>query len=207
MNEYLEALKDHPLTERSQFARWTAARDGRTVEFDYMVDSIQERQKVRHDLTARYGWAIPSDEVIATIAALSPIVEVGAGNGYWAYLLAKAGADIVAYDRQPDGGNAWFPKIEQPWFPVQRGPASAAKAHADRTLLIVWPPYNTPMANTALRLYRGGRVVYVGEGSGGCNADPAFFSRLEREWLLTAECSIPQWEMIHDEVSIWERKP
>jgi len=206
LNEYLEALKDHPLTERSQFARWTAVRDGRTVEFDYMVDSIAKRQKTRHDLIERYAWAIPSDEIIATIAALSPIVEVGAGNGYWAYLLAKAGADVVAYDRQPDGGNAWFPKIEKPWFPVQRGPASAAKAHADRTLLIVWPPYNAPMANTALRLYHGSRFVYVGEGDGGCNANSAFFARLEREWRVAAEATIPRWEGINDGVVVYERK-
>jgi hypothetical protein len=38
--------------------------------------------KTRADLVHKYAWAIPNEEAIATIAALSPIVELGAGTGY-----------------------------------------------------------------------------------------------------------------------------
>ena len=30
--------------------------------------------------------------------------------------------------------------------------------------MLCWPPYKTPMAETALRAYRGSGVVYIGEG-------------------------------------------
>ena len=38
------------------------------------------------------------------------------------------------------------------------------------------------MANACLAAYKGGVLLYVGEGRGGVNADNAFFDTLEREW-------------------------
>lgn len=52
----------------------------------------------RAELVRRYAWAVPDAAAIAALAARSPLVEIGAGTGYWARLLAAAGADIIAYD-------------------------------------------------------------------------------------------------------------
>lgn len=49
----------------------------------------------------KYGYAIPNDAALDEIAKHSPILEVGAGNGYWAYELTKRGVDVVATDKRP----------------------------------------------------------------------------------------------------------
>ena len=60
------------------------------------------------------------------------------------------------------------------------------------------------MARKALR-WGGDRLVYVGEGDGGCNASDAFFIELARAWTLTTEVEIPQWYGIHDYLQVYER--
>ncbi|KAF4318472.1 hypothetical protein BBO99_00006974 [Phytophthora kernoviae] len=46
----------------------------------------------------KYSWAIPDERALQIIKHYGPIVEMGAGSGYWARLLQLRGVDIVAYD-------------------------------------------------------------------------------------------------------------
>ncbi|PNW76347.1 hypothetical protein CHLRE_12g552827v5 [Chlamydomonas reinhardtii] len=50
------------------------------------------------------SWAIPSAEALEVIAQQSGgrVVEVGAGTGYWAWLLARRGVDVVAVDNDSE---------------------------------------------------------------------------------------------------------
>ncbi|KAL7520981.1 hypothetical protein ACHAWX_005666 [Stephanocyclus meneghinianus] len=104
------------------------------------------------------AFAIPSNAVLRTIITHAPrIIEVGAGTGYWSYLLSKLGADVVAYDAHPpgytydatsDGGlNVYFGSTS--YYPVERGDTSTifggtCSDVTDRALLMVWP--NNPDA-------------------------------------------------------------
>lgn len=116
----------------------------------------------------RYSWAVPTDDALDAIAAIGPIVEVGAGTGYWARLLKDQAVDVVAYDVAPPGGpihNRWHCEVPvRTWTEVLRGDAWRAGSHSDRALLLCWPPLGTAMAENALTAYRGSQVVYVGEG-------------------------------------------
>jgi hypothetical protein len=49
----------------------------------------------------RYAFAVPTREALETISQYAPIVELGAGTGYWAWLLRRRGVDCVAYDLAP----------------------------------------------------------------------------------------------------------
>ena len=195
--EYLRlAIQIDPSVMMIGEARW----DRPCPAFGPCVPSVFER---RHDLVRRYAWAIPTDEALNEIAARSPIVEMGAGTGYWASLLAARGADVIAYDRDP-GCNTWIePGVLH--FDVRPGTWLSVKQHADRTLFLCWPPMN-PMANNTLRCYRGACLVYIGEGEGGCTADDPFFRRLGRDWHMVASIDIPQWLGVHDRLGIYERK-
>uniref|UniRef100_A0AAV1UJU6 Uncharacterized protein n=1 Tax=Peronospora matthiolae TaxID=2874970 RepID=A0AAV1UJU6_9STRA len=51
----------------------------------------------------RYSWAIPDERALQIIKHYGPIVEMGAGSGYWARLLQDRGVDVVAYDLHVDG--------------------------------------------------------------------------------------------------------
>jgi hypothetical protein len=50
------------------------------------------------ELRQKYAWAIPDARALRIIKHFAPVVEMGAGTGYWCYLLRQNGIDIVAYD-------------------------------------------------------------------------------------------------------------
>ena len=52
-------------------------------------------------LAHRYAYVLPQPHLLEVISRYSSLVELGAGTGYWAYLLGLVGADIVAYDMAP----------------------------------------------------------------------------------------------------------
>lgn len=138
----------------------------------------------RQELTTRYSWAIPSPGDIAWIAGTldgQAVVEVGAGSGYWAWQLAQAGVNVVAYEPNDPADNT-FVKVAEPYHPLLRDDASAAVHHPDRALFLSWPNYDQPWATQALAAYRGDLLIYAGEGEGGCCADDAFFELLDAEW-------------------------
>jgi hypothetical protein len=167
----------------------------------------------RELLTVKYAWAIPNAAAIRTIAKLSPIVEVGAGSGYWAWMLRQAGATVYAYDPRIMHARSRI-RTEGGWLPAKTWikdikrmhGVPAARRHPDATLLICWPSYANNWALDTLRAYRGNTVVYVGERGGGCTATDGFHDLLAREWKLIKDIDIPQWHGIHDDVGIYRRR-
>lgn len=159
--------------------------------------------------TAHWAWAVPDENAIETLQHYSPIVEIGAGTGYWARLAAEAGADIVAYDsRPPVAGRkkavAWAIETGT-YFPVLRGGPGMVRFHQDRTLFLCWPPYGHNMGADCLRRYEGDRLIYVGE-NGGCTANDAFHDGLDKHWEIVKVVAIPQWHGLHDRMFIFKRK-
>lgn len=185
----------------------------------FPLDAHTHRRRV----TSVYSFAVPTDEALDAIASYGPVVEIGAGTGYWASLLEDRGCDVVAYDLLDEAFHKWFPTgTGLLYADVQRGGVEKAAEHADRTLLLVWPPMSS-MAIDALRAYAlagGRRLVYVGEGYGGCTADDAFFEALhtgcrsdwdtvvclhKTPWREVRAVEIPQWDGLHDYLAVYER--
>lgn len=172
------------------------------------IDAEMRAYTKRQTYCNEYAWAIPTDKVIDKIAKYSPLVELGAGTGYWAYLLCKAGADVVAYDINPPDKqpkNPWHDRISQTWYEVLKGKPPKLTRHPDRALLLCWPPYDTPMADQALQYYRGDTVIYIGEGTGGCTATDSFHTTLYNKWKQVDDFNIPQWSGLHDSCTIYRR--
>ena len=167
------------------------------------VDGVPQ-WKNRRQLVQQYAWAIPNEEAIATIAALSPIVEVGAGTGYWACLVAQAGGHIDAYDIAPPTIRNNTFKHNTLWHPVM--PVEWLKWEKTQryTLMLCWPPYGRDMASKTLQQFRGTRVIYIGENAGGCTGDDAFHEALKRYWHLIQSLPLPQWEGVYDRLQVWE---
>lgn len=149
----------------------------------------EELYRRRSELIGRYAFAVPDERAIGLLVRLAPIVEIGAGNGYWAWCLEQAGADVIALDKFPPDGalydsaapcgveNTWF---DDEWSPVLRADETAAGAHPDRTLFLCWPDPRSYMAHTALAAYRaagGRRLVYIGDPAS--SGDPRFHAALE----------------------------
>jgi hypothetical protein len=146
----------------------------------------------------RYSWAVPTPEAVEAIAEYAvPVVDFGAGSGYWSMLLHQAGVDVVAYDDWSWGK----PKL---WFPVKDGGVEALSNHHDRAMLLVWPPAESSMAINALRAWDGDLLFYVGEILR-VNGTPAFFGALSREWHLERRVDLPNWRGKVDELYVLRR--
>ena len=91
---------------------------------------------MRRELVKLYAWAVPMPRVLDRFASHSPIVEVGAGGGYWALLLRGLGADVLALDEKPYE-NHW---VERGWGGVEVGGPDDLKTIEGRALLLCWPP-------------------------------------------------------------------
>jgi hypothetical protein len=221
-NPLYAAWKRHGLV-RQEFGGWWPPHD---VAVGKTVVQLGKALEDRKTLCQRFAWAIPTAKAIQWIVARAPrIVEMGAGRGYWARLLADAGADVVAYDQAGRGNrigpNPWHYQPDLPegtarnaglyglknnvFHPVQFGRAKAVAAHPDRALFLCWPPYDTPFAKDCLRHYRGNDLFFVGEGSGGCTGDDAFFARLDREWTEAGDFTLPQWPGMRDYLTHYRR--
>lgn len=171
--------------------------------FENPGDSVLMFQ-ARNVLTKHYAWAIPSEAALAAIAKLSPIVEVGAGSGYWAKELRKLGAKVAPYDRDP------YPlfngQISFSHSAVSKGGAEVAmRKFPERTLFLCWPSYSLPWAARAVRMHRGEYVAYIGEGLGGCTGDDDLHFLFGLLYEEIDHLAIPQWFGLHDSLTIYRR--
>jgi hypothetical protein len=168
----------------------------------------------RTGMVQKYAWAIPSPSTLLWILeALDgrPVVEMGAGTGYWAWMLEQLGVDIVAYDEHPPlkGKNSWHCRNDQPgaqYFDIQVGTPEVLADHADRALFLSWPPYHNDMGYQALKAYPGDMLIEIGEGAWGCTGTEEFHDLLEKEWNSVDRGRMTQWSGIHDNITLWRRK-
>lgn len=194
----------------------------------------------RSRATALWTWAIPSPESIAYILGVlngRRVVELGAGSGYWAWLLSQCGIKVNAYDRAPVGHpESWFSGkvleelgedlVPNEWHPVQRGSVEVLDLteNRSRVLFLCWPDYSTPFAYEAVKAFHGNTVIYIGEGPYGCNADESFWELMEgesswraedepehvpieQEWRRIDYGPLTQWAGLHDNLVVYERIP
>lgn len=153
---------------------------------------------LREIFTRYYAWAIPDGPALKKIASYSPIIEIGAGTGYWANQLTRCGADVVAFD-------VYRGKVERRWFDVKVGNEKAISLHPKRTLFLCWHPHKSSMAHECLKKFKGDTVIYIGE-FGGCTADDKFHRKLEKEFFEVDAIPLPKWPCMHDYCFIYKRK-
>ena len=118
----------------------------------------------RRELASLFSWAIPNTRALEVLAAHAPLLECGAGMGYWSALLHARGVDVLAYDAAPPGRsskNAYHRAARDPWTRIHRqSSVVAARGNRERTLVLCWPPYEDDAASYAvLRAYRGDTLI------------------------------------------------
>lgn len=202
---FTRIVSDGPQGKRP---RWFAAK------FAHYVKEISRRRRFMRE----YGWGVPTPNAIAAIRDFvgdRELLEIGAGNGLWAYLLSTSGISVTATDdyswaapppgvksRPPSG----FPVDAGRFFPVHQLDATGAVTSfaGHNALLLCWPPYGRSMAFSALVAFQGDSVVYIGDK--GCTGDLAFHNELDLHWLCQDLVQIPTWPGIHDAVYLYKRK-
>ncbi|MDG4790000.1 hypothetical protein O7626_29450 [Micromonospora sp. WMMD1102] len=172
-------------------------------------------------LQAHYAYAIPSPETIEWCSQFCgdrPILELGAGRGYWAAQLTRAGLAVRAFDSEPPdrAQNVSFPRASgQPdtWHDVGDLPDFTSRLHnaSDEVLFLCWPPgWGDTMASDALVAFeraRGQRLIFIGEPRGGKTGDDAFFERLTTGWRMESQDeSYVSWWNLSDVAQGWVRR-
>jgi hypothetical protein len=87
--------------------------------------------------------------------------------------------------------------------------AVSAAAHPASTLLLVYPPPDSPMSERALAAYLaagGTRIAYVGEWQGD-TATAAFEDALTRTCQLTESVPLPNWGETRAALTVWRARP
>jgi hypothetical protein len=168
------------------------------------IDATMIRLKARHDMCRKYSFAIPTKEAIQEISKFSPIVEIGAGSGYWASLLQKSGAEVLACDKYPKKNKY---KFTEKYTKVKHASEKIlGEIDPSYNLLLCWPNYDNDFAYNALKTFKGENLIYIGEPEGGCTGNDKFHNELKKSWKLLKTLDIPQWDGIHDLIMIYNKK-
>jgi hypothetical protein len=165
---------------------------------------------------------------LASIARYAPIVEIGAGTGYWARCLRERSIDVVAYDEFGEQWQTWFRPlvlqgleishgvralVSQPdqtrsdpvlWTEVLKGSPSVLAQHSQRTLMLCWPDPWSGFDEAGLLEHRGAYVVFV--GAPGDTGSDGFRRLIHRKWQSVEEADVPRWFNSDDRLVVYQRR-
>ena len=168
--------------------------------------NFRVEREIRDKFISQFGFAILDATAIEVIRPYAPILEIGAGSGYWSYELRRAGIDVIATDLGVGSYRGLESGWEKPYLDVERLHGEAAvKKYPARILLTVWPDLHDDWSAKALAAYTGKTVLYVGEGPGGCTATDGFHEYLAENFGSAIIHAIPNFWGIHDQLHIWSR--
>ncbi|MDQ6879096.1 MAG: class I SAM-dependent methyltransferase [Candidatus Dormibacteraeota bacterium] len=192
-------------------------------------DDEDNRRQIRDYLSRKYAFGVPGNSALDCLAQYGPLVEIGAGTGYWARCLRERGVDIVAYDVMGDSWRSWFrpsilaetrhggtravvarphPQRVEPvlWTEVLEGGPEVLRCHPARTLLLCWPDPWSGFDEASLLAYPGERVAVVGESSQKGPGSDGFQARLHRSWRRIEEAPVPRWHSSQDRLIVYGRR-
>jgi hypothetical protein len=172
-------------------------------EYHEKFQELQEQQAFkgeqwfgkRSGLVGEYSWAVPNEQALLYLSEFEHIIEVGAGNGYWAHCIDENGGSVEATDIAPP---------DETWYPVEQADA-ADLSLVNETVLMVWPPYDERLAADVAE-QQPNHILYVGEPRGGCTGDAAFFTAINGDYGLVAKIDIPSYAGINDDLYHYVRK-
>ncbi|KAL1515957.1 hypothetical protein AB1Y20_002570 [Prymnesium parvum] len=170
------------------------------------VEECSTMQQEAVSIRRQNAWSVPTAAALDEMCRHSPLLEMGAGTGLWASLLAARGADIEAFDTLH-----WQEEFAD----------GSVEAHAGRTLVLMWPDYagRGSYGVRCLQKYRGDRLILVGEwrdatlgafSAGMAETGQSFSAELqqlvESEFELESRQRLPNWPLFMDVFMVWRRK-
>lgn len=183
---------------------------------DLHMEKVGSEFLSREDFIRRYGFAILWSGAIEAIRPHAPLVEIGAGSGYWTYELQSHGIDCIATDTM-EGKYGFFTK-DNPNDPERRwkkqyveieklNSVEAVRKYPNRNILTVWPDYDAPWAADSLDIFTGRTVIYMGEGYGNATADDRFHELLDERFADQEVIPMPHFEHSYDRQLLICHKP
>lgn len=173
----------------------------------YQPDTYLEQLYQREAFIKNFSFSIPCLEAIEAIKIYlgKKILDPMAGTGYWAKILSLAGLDVIATDIAYPSENE-YTFINQ-YYPIRKLRATRAiRKYPDRNIFLSWPPYASEDGTHLLQAMHLDQIVaLIGEGAGGCTGSDSMFNYLDRNFKTLADIGIPQFDGIHDYLSIHQK--
>ena len=174
-----------------------------------------------------YAFATPTAAALNALADFGSkrlVADVGAGTGYWAALLRKAGVEVDATDCAPpdrankhagagahvSGRNEYHgaSRCHAKVLPVAAEEAGKRAGEAGATLLLCYAPPDSDMGEVALASYvaaGGQHLAHVGEACG-LTGTPALAAKLREGFVLERTVQLPQWGNTANALTLWRRR-
>jgi len=242
-NDGEEELIDHsnypPLNGNELYTKWKENRLTLPPDFHKLLDPDLDENH-RGDLfeaedenaMEAYAWAIPDERALNICAHYAPLVEMGAGAGYWARLLRERGVTITTYDREVDADCKAAGIPATPFTKIEKGGPEMLSLFPSATLLLIYPDdYEQPTENSDLTLsmaslqnYTGDTVIHVGEWLGstltlsmegqespdnvypwGRSTSPDFQIVMEASFHRVLQVPLPNWGSVRNCLTVWKR--
>lgn len=158
--------------------------------YHYIVKNLIKKSEyaTRNLLVQIYSWAVPNDKILGRISKTIPkILEIGAGTGYWSYLLKNRGVDIISTDKNPK--NTWTDVIKEDY-------KKSIEKYQDRVIMLCWPimEFFDLIKDGS---YKQKKIIYIGEYAG-CTG--GLMPKLEEANMIKSlkTINIPTYRGIHD---------
>ena len=159
-----------------------------------------------------HAWGMPCEVTLACVTRHSPLIEWGAGTGYWSWLLEQMGVDIVAYDISPpdrDGSlnkNRWHP-CANCFARVHCCADHKILSSTNRNLFICWPPKDRQMLLDALLSFGGCLFIHIGEeGNRSITGTPEARCFMEIAWREVERMKMIRWPGCKDYLTVHVRR-
>ena len=169
---------------------------------------IMEENNRRLIFLKKFGFSVPSREALEAISKFvgtDKVLEIGAGIGFWAYLMNLYHINVIATDIGKTG--QCYDNFNETWMKLEMIDHKKAMEKYNKecnVLFMSWPIDKNNSGAESLRMYLGKKVIYIGECQGGITATDTFFEILRRKYVLKNIVDIPNWIGKHDKLYFYE---
>ncbi len=188
--------------------RWIAELEGKRVPKYTPSPICYGRQSwqytsLRSLVTGRYNmWALVDKEWTSQLQFRrgERVLEVMAGAG-WLQKAIKATHNVKYTAIDNRSSHSWGKQIKTVSRVLRKDAVEYVRTNGSNfdTLICSWPNYASPIfTNICTEWHNTGKdrkIIYIGEGNGGCTADDSFFAGFTADKYH----SIPNWDGLHDE--------
>ncbi|CAE7522314.1 LSMT-L [Symbiodinium necroappetens] len=194
-----------------------------------LLEELSAMGSEQVSLRQKYAWSLPTEQALEALQRRAPLLEVGAGKGYWASLLRERSVDILAFDSAPDprfnpeGPEAVLEETSKStrYCEVLEGGVEVVQEHqAGRTLVLMWPDWLGlgTYGLECLKAYEGKELILVGEwrtstfgsyapsiSQHGQSFSLEFQKKVESDFCLVERIELPRWPLFLDCLQIFRR--
>jgi len=176
---------------------WDFAFDEKSMHKEMLLHTV------RYTAIHRFGFVIPSRELLDQLQCHQPILEVGAGSGYITALMRHRGIDVIGTDALRQNYGFVFGAYDANQLTMNA--TEAVRRFPDRNVFCAWPTLGSTWLRYALQAMTVGRRAILIEESA-C-AEPSTWQYRDRCFGRESSIDIPIWPGMHDYAATWIKKP